>query len=54
MSVKLKVSYERPEELQELLERLQPMILSCRQSREQKGRYRRLYIMLKTDKKPIK
>lgn len=47
MSVKIKVSYEHPEELQHVLDRLQPNIESFRVSGNQEGRYRKAYIVWK-------
>nr|DAF78209.1 MAG TPA: Protein of unknown function (DUF3970) [Caudoviricetes sp.] len=47
MSIKIKVSYESPQELQELLKRLEPILLSCRVSKTQNGRYKKAYIILK-------
>ena len=49
MSIKIKVSYERPQELQEILKRLEPMLLSYKVSKEQEGRYKRAYICLKNE-----
>lgn len=47
MSVKIKVSYENPQELQEVLERLAPMVQKCKASKGQEGRYKKAYIVLK-------
>jgi len=44
--VKIRVSYERPEELGALLLRLSPLVVSCREAKEQKGPYKRVYIIL--------
>lgn len=49
MSIKIKVSYESPQELQEILKRLEPMLLSYKVSRTQEGRYKRAYIRLKNE-----
>ena len=46
MSVKLKVSYERPEELRRLLDRLGPEVKSWRHSQNQDGRFMKAYIFL--------
>lgn len=48
MSVKIKVSYERPDELQEVLKRLSPVIQSHKLPKEQTGRYKRAYIVLRS------
>ena len=45
--IKLKVSYERSEELKELLRLLEPRILSYKLAAVQKGQYKRAYITLK-------
>lgn len=46
MSVKLKVSYERPEELRRLLDRLGPEVKSWRHSQNREGRFLKAYIFL--------
>lgn len=46
LSVKLKVSYERPEELQHILERLRPDVKSWRKSGNREGQYMKAYIFL--------
>lgn len=47
MSIKIKVSYESPQELQEVLKRLEPILLSCKVPKGQEGRYKKVYIILK-------
>lgn len=47
MSIKIKVSYESPHELQEVLKRLKPILLSCKIPKVQEGRFKRAYICLK-------
>ena len=42
--VKLKVSYEQPEELEEIKKLLQPVLISCRKSKNQDGKYLKAYI----------
>lgn len=49
MSIKIKVSYEDPQELQEILKRLEPMLLSYKIPKAQKGKYKRAYIYLKNN-----
>lgn len=44
--VKLKVSYKKWEQLEELLEMLEPIILFHKIAKEQKGEYKRAYITL--------
>lgn len=45
--MKLKVSYERPEELRRLLERLGPEVKNWKASGNREGRFRKVYIELK-------
>lgn len=45
--IKIKVSYERPEELQRVLQLLGGSARSIRKGREQRGQYKRVYIILK-------
>lgn len=44
--IKLKVSYEHPEELEWLIKLLQPNILSYKLAAVQKGKYKRAYITI--------
>lgn len=46
--IKLRVSYERPEELTGLIKLLEPRILSYKLATVQKGKYKKAYIALKT------
>ena len=45
--VKIKVSYERPEELQRVIRLLGQSAQTIRKGKEQHGRYKRAYIILK-------
>ena len=45
--VKVRVSYDRPEELQKILKILGDAVLKCTTAKEQKGRYNRAYIILR-------
>lgn len=45
--IKIKVSYERPEELKRLLEKLQPDVRSWKASRNREGQYLKAYVILK-------
>ena len=45
--VKVRVSYDRPEQLQRILKLLGDAVLKCATAKEQKGQHRRAYIMLK-------
>lgn len=47
LSVKIKVSYERPEELQRLLYKLQPDIKTFRRANNREGKFKKAYIELK-------
>ena len=44
MSVKIKVSYERPEELQQVLNSLNRGVKNVKMPRQQAGRYKKAYI----------
>lgn len=45
--VKVKISYERPEELQRFLEKLQPEIERLKVSRNQEGKFLKAYVIMK-------
>ena len=45
--VKVRVSYDQPEQLQKILKLLGDAVLKCTMAKEQKGRYNRAYIILK-------
>lgn len=49
MSIKIKVSYESPQELQEVLKRLEPILLSYKIPKAQKEGYKKAYIYLKNN-----
>ena len=44
MAVKVRVSYEEPQELQMVTELLQPVIKSCKANKAENGRYKRAYL----------
>lgn len=46
ISVKIKISYERPNELQQILRKLEVKPRQCKSSREQKGQYKRAYVQM--------
>ena len=48
--VKIRISYETPEELAEILKRLQPI---GRVKQQDKGKYKRAYIEYRFDQKPV-
>ena len=49
MSIKIKVSYERPNELTEVLKLLSPVMQSHKLPKEQAGRYKKAYVLLKDE-----
>ena len=49
MSVKITISYEKPEELRSALRQLSPVIKRCRLSKGQQGKYKKAYVLLKDD-----
>ena len=53
MSVKLKISYEHPEELRRVLKLLRPEVKRWKTA-GQTGRFKRAYVELKEGKKPDK
>lgn len=44
MSVKIKISYEHPEELKAVLRRLASVVKCCKVSGKQEGRFKRAYV----------
>lgn len=44
--IKIKISYERPEELQEVLERLAPNVKNLKVARKQDGRFLKAYVTM--------
>lgn len=47
--VKIKVSYQNTQELDKLIQILEPYILSLKLSKQKDGRYLKAYIKLKTE-----
>lgn len=47
MSVKIKVSYEHEQELQDVITRLGPDIKKVNPSKNNEGKYKKAYILLK-------
>ena len=45
--IKIKISYERPEELQRLLEKLQPEIERLKVSWNREGKFLKAYVIMK-------
>ena len=44
MAVKVRISYENPQELQTVTEMLNPIIKSCKADKGENGRYKRAYL----------
>lgn len=44
MAVKVRISYEKPQELHTVTELLKPIIKSCKADKSGDGRYRRAYL----------
>lgn len=44
MAVKVRISYEKPQELHTVTELLKPIIKSCRADKGVNGRYKRAYL----------
>ncbi|WP_448862334.1 hypothetical protein [Clostridium sp.] len=44
--IKIKISYERPEELRKVLEKLAPNVKSLKVARKQDGRFLKAYVTM--------
>ena len=44
MAVKVRVSYEKPQELQAVADLLKPIIKSCKAEKGENGRFKRAYL----------
>lgn len=44
MSAKVKISYEKPEELKQIVAMLSPVMRSCKVAKGQQGRYKKAYV----------
>ncbi len=44
MAVKVKISYEEPQELHTVLKLLKPITKSCKEDKGENGRYKRAYL----------
>lgn len=49
MSIKIKISYETPQELQAVLCALKPLGITWKQPKQQNGPYRNAYVKVKQD-----
>lgn len=49
MSVKITISYERPEELEGVLKRLRSVAKCYKLPKDQKGRYKKAYVVLREE-----
>lgn len=47
--IKIKVSYEKPQELETVVELLKPVTDSCKVSKNEEGRFRKAYLEGKID-----
>lgn len=54
MSAKVKISYEKPEELKQIVAMLSPVMRSCKVAKGQQGRYKKAYVEIEglADKVP--
>lgn len=54
MSAKVKISYENPEELKQIVAMLSPVMRSCKVAKGQQGRYKKAYVEIEglVDKMP--
>lgn len=50
MSVRIKISYTKDEELCDVLKRLSPDVRACKIARKQAGKYKRAFVDLGTEK----
>lgn len=50
---KVRVSYERPQELHAVIKLLNPIIKSCRAEKGGKGRYKRAYLDLEVPEEKV-
>lgn len=49
MSVKITISYEKPEELRSALRQLSPVIKRCKLPKGQQGKYKKAYVILRNE-----
>lgn len=47
MSAKVKISYEKPEELKQIVAMLSPVMRSCKVAKGQQGRYKKAYVEMR-------
>lgn len=52
MSVKVRISYEKPQELHTVLGLLRPIMKSYKADKGKNGPYKRAYVEIEPDKKP--
>lgn len=50
--MKIKVSYERPQELDVVLKMLKPITVSCKVPKSNEGRFKKAYINVREPTKP--
>lgn len=49
MSVKIRISYEKPQELDTVLKLLRPIVKAYKAEKSKDGQYRRAYVDIKTE-----
>ena len=54
MSIKVRVSYERPDELKSIIRLLHPVIKSAQIGKGQTGKYKRAYLFLEVGNNEMK
>lgn len=45
--IKIKVSYETPEEMRKVMSLLQPLVAQCKVKKATEGKYKRIYLTTK-------
>lgn len=53
MSVKVRISYEKPQDLHTVLELLQPMMKSYKAEKGKPGPYKRAYVEIEPERKKL-
>jgi hypothetical protein len=49
LSAKVKISYEKPEELKQIVAMLSPVMRSCKVAKGQQGRYKKAYVEIEIE-----
>ena len=53
MAVKVRISYEKPQELHTVTELLKPIIKSCKAEKGENGRYKKAYLDVEIPEKKV-